>query len=458
VTTHLTTAFIARAMRDQGYHVFEGPETEVTGGAFDSRRVCRGDLFTAFRGENVDGNLFVSDALTRGAVAAICEHAPEPVPTARTVVVAPNATRAVGQLAHAWRKACNPRVVGITGTVGKTTAKDLTAAALSARFRTHSSTGNLNSREGLPLALMSLRRDHEVSVLEMGMDTPGEIAELCAIAEPDVGVVLNIGLTHVSKLGSAEAIEAEKLALARWLPATGTAVINVDDARIAVAASEIRARVLSFGKAPFAVLHCGPVVDRGLDGTSFVVTYAGETCEVHCRVPGLHVVPGALASVAVCVSLGMTLSEAAAAVEAAETEGRVHVLSSDSGATIIDDCYNSSPASLAGALRMLGGLKGRRLALIGRMAELGEYEEEEHRRIGEVAAETCDILVAVGGPCRVTVETAKTSGLEDATWFADKQEAAAAVRTRLASGDFVLVKASRSQAFETILPLLEGRL
>ena len=458
MTTHLTTRFIAEAMRDQGYAVHEGPATEVTGGSFDSRRVRPGDLFTAFHGEHVDGNQFVGEALAGGAVAAICERAPEPIPPGATVVVAPDATRATGALAHAWRKACNPRVVGITGTVGKTTAKDITAAALSSRFATHRSPGNLNSREGLPLALMSLRRDHEVSVLEMGMDSPGEIAELCAIAEPDVGVVLNIGLTHVSKLGSAEAIEAEKLSLVRWLPATGTAVVNVDDPRIAPAVPGLRARVLSFGKAGAAVLRCGTVVDRGLEGTSFEVTYAGEPRQVDCHIPGEHVVPGALAAMAVCLALGMTLREASTAVGAAEVEGRVHVLASDTGATILDDSYNSSPASLAGALRMLGRLQGRRVALIGRMAELGDYEAEEHRRIGEVAAETCDSLVAVGESCRVTVETARALGLGDATWFADKDEAAAAVRSRLKSGDFVLVKASRSQAFETILPVLEGAL
>lgn len=456
MTAQLTTGFVAETMRDQGYVVFQGPDTEVTGGAFDSRRVCQGDLFTAFRGEHLDGNQFVGEALARGAVAAICERLPEPVPLASTVVVAPDAARAVGQLAHAWRKACDPQVVGITGTVGKTTAKDLTAAALSVRFHTHRSPGNLNSREGLPLALMSLRRDHEVSVLEMGMDTPGEIAELCAIAEPDIGVVLNIGLTHVSKLGSADAIEAEKLALVRWLPATATAVVNIDDARIALAAPGLRARVLSFGKAGPAVLRWGTVVDHGLLGTSFEVTYAGLSHQVDCHIPGEHIVPGALAAVAVCLALGMTLPEAAAAVEAAETEGRLHVLASETGATILDDSYNSSPASLAGALRMLGGLAGRRLALIGRMAELGDYEADEHQRIGEIAAETCDVLVAVGESCRITVETARASGLRDATWFADRDEAAAAVRARLKSGDFVLVKASRSHAFETILPILVG--
>src|SRR5689334_5601201 len=175
----LTTAYVAAQMRARGYNVREGPGTPVTGGAADSRKVAPGDLFTAFPGENSDGNGFVAEALQNGAVAAICERAPGGDWPDRTIVVAPDATRAVGELAHAWRMECGPRVVGITGTVGKTTAKEMTAATLARRWRTHKSGGNFNSREGLPLALMSLRRDHQVSVLEMGMDSPGEIAYLC---------------------------------------------------------------------------------------------------------------------------------------------------------------------------------------------------------------------------------------------------------------------------------------
>ncbi len=453
----MTTAFVARQMSNRGYRVIEGPAVPVTGGAADSRRVRPGDLFTAFPGENVDGNLFVAEALANGAVAAICERPPDSIPPGKTVVVAPSATTAAGELAHAWRCECGPRVVGITGTVGKTTAKDLTAAALALRFRTHSSEGNLNSREGLPLALMSLRRDHEVSVLEMGMDSPGEIVELCDIAEPEVGVVLNIGLTHVSKLGSIEAIAEEKLSLARWLPPSATAVLNAGDPRIAAAIPGLRARVISFGESETAALRRGPVEGLGLEGTRFPVSFAGASAEVRCHIPGVHVVPGALAAIGACLALGMTLGEAAEAVDCAETEGRIRVLHSDTGAVILDDRYNSSPASLAGALHMLGGLSGRRIAFIGRMAELGDFEEEEHRRAGEIVAETCDILIAVGEPCRWTAEEAQATGLDDARWFEDKDEAAAAVRALLRPGDHVLVKASRSQAFETVLPLLEGR-
>ena len=214
----MTTAFLAESMHAHGYRVIEGAAAPITGGAADSRLTQPGDLFAAFRGERLDGNDFVDEAMTQGAAAAVCERAPGGDWPDRTLAIVDDTRTAMAELARDWRRSCGVRVAGITGTVGKTTAKELTASALEKHFRTHHSPGNLNSREGLPLALISLQRDHEVSVLEMAMDSEGEIAELCAIAEPSVGAVLNIGATHLEKLGSMEAIEREKLSLARGLP------------------------------------------------------------------------------------------------------------------------------------------------------------------------------------------------------------------------------------------------
>ncbi|MGE5597587.1 MAG: UDP-N-acetylmuramoyl-tripeptide--D-alanyl-D-alanine ligase [Hyphomicrobiales bacterium] len=451
----LTTGWVARAMREHGYTVFEGPDVPITGGAADSRRVERGNLFTAFPGENTDGNLYVADALRAGAVAAICERAPEGEWPQATIVVAPDATRAVGQLAHAWRRHCNPRVVGITGTVGKTTTKELVAAALGARFVTHKSEGNLNSREGLPLALMTLRPEHEVSVLEMGMDSRGEMARLCAIAEPEVGIVLNIGLTHVEKLGSQEAIAEEKLTLPRSLPPEGTAVVNVDDPRIA-GVGELRCRVIGFGESAGADLRRGAIIDRGLQGTTFDVTFEGRRAEVHSPIPGAHVVPAALSAIGAGLALGMSLDEAAMAVSSAQAEGRMREVPGANGSTILDDRYNASPASVAGALRLLAGLPGRHIALLGKMAELGEHAEAEHRRIGTLAAETCDLLVSFGELGSILVAAAQAAGRGEARWFPTKEEAAAEVARGLRAGDVVLVKGSRSEALETVIPVLEG--
>lgn len=454
----LTTAFVVESMRAHGYDVRPGEDTAISGGAADSRNVQPGDLFTAFPGEHHDGNAFVDDALRRGAAAVICAVPPVEEWPGRAIIIAPDPTLAIGKLAHDWRKACNPRVVGITGTVGKTTAKEITAGVLAAHFNTHRSEGNFNSREGLPLALLSLRRDHEVSVLEIAMDSKGEIAYLCDIAEPEIGVVLNIGLTHVSKLGSIEAIAEEKLTLGRYAARSGTAVVDVDDSRIAAEfRDQRRPHVLTFGETHWAALQVSSVHDNGLSGTTFDLSYEGTSLLVSCPVPGVHVIPGALAAIGSALALGVPLKDAADALAVLETTGRSRVLHAASGATIIDDRYNSSPASLAGALKLLGGLRGRRIAFIGRMAELGPFEEDEHRKAGAIAAANCDILFAVGPECGPLVESARAAGAADVRWFAGKEEAAAEAAKILRGGDTVLVKASRGAAFETVLPVLEGR-
>ncbi len=453
----MTTGFVARVMRDRGYDVSAGPDVSVRGGTADSRNVGEGDLFAAYPGESTDGNLYVEDALRAGAGTVVCNRPVEGDWPDRTVVVVPSTVKAMGELATAWRAQWHGTVAGITGTVGKTTAKELTADTLSARFRTHRSAGNFNSAEGLPLALLTLTADHEVSVLEMGMDRPGEIAELCHMARPAVGVVLNVGLTHVEKLGSIEAIREEKLSLVRALPLDGVAVLNGDDPRVGPEAGRLKCRTITFGTGEGNTLRASQLFEDGLDGTRMRLAYGGGSIEARSPLAGLHTVPAALAAVACGIALGMTLREAADALGAARTAGRMKTTKGKNGSTILDDRYNSSPASLAGSLRLLGTRQaGPRIALLGKMAELGEHEEAEHRAAGLIAARCCDVLVAVGEPARALIEAARGAGHGDAHWFALKDEAAAFVATRLTPGATVLVKASRSQAFETLLPALEA--
>lgn len=451
----LTTALVARTLERHGCRILPGPEVAITGGSADSRSTRPGDLFAAYPGENTDGNLFVEDAFRAGAVAALCSRPPGTAWPDRTVVVSPDVRRDAGRLARHWLGECRPRVVGITGTVGKTTAKELTAAVVSRFLPTHHSPGNLNSREGLPLAVLSLGPHHKVSVLEMAMDSRGEIADLVQIAHPEIGCVLNIGYTHVEKLGSIEAIAAEKLSLVRTLPLSGTAVLNVDDPRIAPVTQELRCRMITFGTR-IADLRWRVLADRGLDGTEVALSYGGDETTTLVPLPGLHTVPAGLCAIAVALALGRGLREAAEALRECEVAGRLRVVPAASGARLLDDRYNSSPASLAGALELLGGLGGRRIAFLGRMAELGGAEEREHRAAGEIAAANCDLLVAAGESCRALVDAAVAAGHADAHWFETRDEAAAWLGPQLREGDTVLVKASRGAAFELALPILEG--
>jgi UDP-N-acetylmuramoyl-tripeptide--D-alanyl-D-alanine ligase len=453
----MTTGFLADVMRERGYRVDAGDFVELTGGYADSRQVTDGSLWTAFRGGSRDGNDFIEAALANGAAAVIGERAAKGNWPGRTIAVAPDARTAVGEAGAAWLRHCGPRVVGITGTVGKTTAKELTAAVLSRGFAVHRSKENFNSLEGLPLALVTLRESDEVAVLELAMDRPGEINELCDLVEPEIGVVLNIGLTHAAKLGSIEAIAREKLALPRWLPSRGTAVLNADDVRVRAVRDELSCGVIAFGTGANADLLATDIAADGLAGTAFSLTFEGRTYHARSPLPGLHTLPAALTALAVAHACGMEMTAAVDALGAADYAGRMVRRRGFNGSTLLDDRYNSSPASLEGSLRMLGEIRGRRIALLGSMAELGEGERAEHCRMGKVAAATCDVLAATGEPCRVLVESAREAGLSEARWFASRNEAAGWIREQLDPGDTLLLKASRSQAFEEIVPLLEAR-
>ena len=453
--TAMTAGFLARTMASRGYEVQPGPDVPLVDGVADSRMVTPGVLWAAFRGETLDGNDFIEDALARGAAAIVCERPPRIDHPGATVVVAPDSRKALGELAQAWLAECRPKVVGITGTVGKTTAKELTAATLAARFAVHRSKENFNSLEGLPLSLVALEPGHEVAVLELAMDRPGEIRELCELVRPDIGVVLNIGLTHASKLGSIEAIAEEKLSLPRWLDERGTAVLNTDDPRVA-AVGPLRCRVLTFGRAIDASVRATSVQARGLAGTDFSVLVDGRELRGHTPVPGEHTLPAALCGISVALACGMDAADAVDALGDSGYAGRMVQRPGRNGAVLLDDRYNSSPASLEGALRLLAATPGRRIALLGAMAELGDAEAAEHCRAGSVAAECCDILAASGEPARGLVEAARKAGLQSARWFQDREEAASWIQGQLRAGDHVLIKASRSQAFERVIPLLEA--
>ncbi|MDW8046186.1 MAG: UDP-N-acetylmuramoyl-tripeptide--D-alanyl-D-alanine ligase [Chloroflexota bacterium] len=454
MTAHLTTDFLRDVLIAAGADVHFGGSAEIRDGVADSRQVQPGALFAAFRGERLDGNDFVDEAFDRGAPAVVCDRAPQAAPPGRTLAVADDTRAAMARLASAWRQACGTAVVGITGTVGKTSAKELTAATLARRLQTHRSKENYNSFEGLPLALMSLRRDHEVSVLEMAMDRRGEIAQLCAIAKPRIGVVLNIGATHAEKVGTIDDIAREKLSLVRSLPPDGTALLNADDPRVLAARDSLPCRVLTFGVAPEADLRARNIRDEGLEGVAFEVAFGKECAAAHSPLPGVHTLPAALTALGVCLALGISLGEAAGMLSQATPAGRMVPRRGKGGWLILDDRYNASPASVEGALRFLAAREGRRIAFLGGMAELGAYSESEHRRIGRVVAECCDLAVVSGELAMPLADEAEQAGAA-VVWFATKEEAAAWLAPRLRAGDVVLVKASRGQAFETVIPRLE---
>lgn len=428
------------------------PDASVSSFAIDSRVLEPGACFVALRGAR-DGHGFVADAFARGAHVALVERAVEHPPgTALVVVVDPLA--ALARLAaHARRGWDDVTVVGITGSAGKTATKDLTAAAVAGGRRVHASPGSFNNEAGLPLTLLSTPAGTEVVVAEMGARFPGNIADLCAVAAPTIGVVTHIGLAHAEHLGGREGIAATKGELVDALPATGTAVLNADDDATPGLAARTAARVLTVGTTAGAdVMVRGLLLDPELR-PRFTIASPWGTVEVALSVRGAHQAMNAAMGATVALVLGVapeTVAEGLAGVTTAAW--RMELATSPGGIVVLNDAYNASPSSMRAALRSLGELPtgGRRVAVLGDMLELGPHAEAEHAALGALAAESgIDLLVAVGPHSAVAAAHAERAGIVALT-AADRDEAHALVAAHIRPGDAVLVKASRAVGLEAV--------
>jgi len=430
----------------------------------DSRRVPPGSLFVALRGERTDGHRHVVDAVRAGAAVALVET-PEELPDGldAAMVVVPDTLVALQELAAWWRSRQAVRVVGITGSTGKTLAKEITADVLARSFHTLRNEGNLNSESGLPLTLLRLEPEHEVAVLEMSMYTVGEIARLTEIARPEVGVVLAVHPTHLERAGSLDRIARAKAELPEALPRDGLAILNADDARVAAMRDVTAATAWTFGLGTAADVRADEIVSRGVVGTEFTLRAPWGVRRLHSATPGRHLVPHALAAAAVAEWLGEPLDEVAAALEAGSSAAhRMAVHEGASGATIVDDTYNASPVSVAAALDFLAetpvSAGRRRIAVLGDMLELGPDEELLHHRIGDHAARTADAIVTVGPRGAWIAEGARAGGATVVLEAGDPESAAAILDRDLAPapGDVVLLKASRGIELDRAVDLLLG--
>jgi UDP-N-acetylmuramoyl-tripeptide--D-alanyl-D-alanine ligase len=420
----------------------------------DSRKARRGDIFFALKGERVDGHDFVAQAAQRGAAGAVVARA---VDADIAQYVVPDPLAALQRIAT-QRRSERPKVkvVGVTGSVGKTTTKELIAAVLATRYSTLKSEGNLNSEVGLPLMLLELTQRHRRAVLEMGMWAPGEIALLCEIAQPDVGVVTNVGPSHLERMGSMEAIAKEKGDLPAALSEDGVAVLNADDPIVAAMADRTRAHVITYGVSKRADVRAEKVQSHGLAGVRFELVHGDNREPVHLRLPGRALVPNALAAAATALVDEMELDEIAVALSESRIDTRVAAHPGVRGALIIDDTYNASPASMHAALDLLSEVRGRKFAVLGDMRELGDAETEGHRDVGRHAAEVADAIYAVGELGREIGEAARAAGHGDVRIVADKSEIAATLAPELQDGDVVLLKASRALELETLVDELRG--
>lgn len=439
---------------------------EALGYSIDSRTIAEGELFFAVRGERLDGHEYVEAALANGAVAAVVSMrwlAPATVHASKLLRVPDHDREGVlislQHLASAARRSWGKRVIGITGSAGKTTTKDAVAQVLGARFQVLKSHGNLNNAFGLPLQLLRLEPEHEVAVIEMGMNHAGEIAALALIAQPNWAVVSNVAPVHLEYFADGiEGIARAKYELIEALPPDGVALLNCDDERVARFAEGLGDRAVLYGTGECAQIRAVQIAEIGAQGVVFTVAANGERASIQLHLLGRHNVHNALAAIAVGLRSGMSLAECASALEGLRAGDKRGEVSEWHGATLINDCYNSNPRALDAMVDALLAMpvegEGRHIVVAGEMLELGPDGATLHRESGQrMAKRGVDVVVGVRGLAGALVEGAQNAATA-AVFVATPEEAGTWLRQNLRPGDAVLLKASRGVRLERALASL----
>ena len=415
----------------------------------DTRTLPEGSAYFALRGENFNGDVFAPHALAAGACVAVVHHWAGEPPENTAVIVVLDTLLALQRLALWWRKQLDIPVVAITGSNGKTSTKDFTAAVLSQRFNVSATRGNLNNHIGVPLTILATSPEHTAAVWEMGMNHSGEIAPLCEIARPKFGIITNVGTAHIEFLGTREAIAEEKGMLARSLPADGILFLPATCEFGDYFRQRSRATMVAVGNGRGVVraenLRCDA------DGTRFALVIDGaDSVEVSLSVPGRHMVTNALLAAAIGWKLGISPVEIAAGLSSAILTGGRLGRYVHGGTTVIDDTYNANPESMAAAIETLAdtpiGDDSRRIIVLGRMGELGAHAPAAHLRVGALAAERRLTVVAVGEGSEGIAQGAKTD-----SYFPDLEQAAGWLKHEVKPGDVVLFKGSRAATVERVM-------
>ncbi len=446
--------------------VAEWTQGELKGGAAltevstDSRKIPSGALFVPIKGENFDGHDFIGNAVDSGAGAVVSHRADEEYTV--PVVYVQDTSRALLDIARGYRTMCGGKVVGVTGSVGKTTTKEMMYAVLANAFKAQCTEGNHNNEVGVPLTLFSMTKTTEVMVAEMGMNHFGELSRISGAACPDIAVITNIGTSHIEYLGSREGILKAKLEILEGLKPEGCAVICGDDPLLWGGKNNIGHRVYTYGiKNPecdlIAHLHDDgtfDIINRSLETKAFPT---GGSFAAKLNIPGEHNVLNALAAAAVGLLMGEEAEDIVKGLASYNTTGmRQHIFTSK-GFNIYADCYNASPDAMEAVLKVLGKMKGgRRFAVLGSMMELGDYSKEGHRRAGYAAAENADVLYAYGPAAAYITAGARERGMSGTYEFDDHVALASALRDDAKPGDTLLFKGSRAMRMEQALALFLG--
>jgi UDP-N-acetylmuramoyl-tripeptide--D-alanyl-D-alanine ligase len=432
----------------------------VNGVSIDSRTLHVGEAFFAIRGHALDGHAYVREAAARGASCLVVHSLSDDLPSAVPAVLVDDTTRALGRFA-AWHRAqFSLPVTAVTGSNGKTTTKEMTAAVLGALGRVLKPLSSFNNQWGLPLTLLKLTPDHRAVALELGANQPGEIASLAAISQPTVGVVTMVSSAHTEFFGSLEGVAAEKSALVRAIPPSGAVVLNADDPRVRGMGSLARGRIITVSaQGPADVRAIGQPEDT-MSGVRFTLEAGGARRAVSLRFAGRHNVVNALAAAGAGLAVGLDLGQIASGLESARPiKGRC-VWRRAGALHILDDTYNANPASVRAALETLKAATGvrRRVVVLGDMLELGEIAERAHREAGQAVVLSGAVeFIGVGRYARDAVEAAREAGLRESHHTNTFEDTMALLLKRLAPGDAVLVKGSRGMRMERVVDALIAR-
>ncbi len=440
----------AKLLRGDGH-------TRVSRISKDTRTIQPGDLYVALGGDNFDGNLFAADAAARGAAAVLLDSdaAVSALPDAVPVLLAGSGLDALTRLAAAWRARLKLKVLCITGSNGKTSTKEFAAAVLGTRFQVVKTDGNFNNHIGVPLSILTATTADSAAVWEIGMSHPGEIAPLAALAKPDAAIITNIGVAHIEYMKTREAITLEKGALAVAVPQEGFVILSSDDDQSDFIAARTEARVVRAGLSSGSITASSLV--ESAEGCRFVVHAGGGTYETSIACNGAHMVRNALLAIAAGIEFGISPEDAASGLPQARLTGGRLQHRIIRGISFLDDTYNANPDSMVAALSTLRSLPGggRRIAVLGRMGELGSYESEGYHRTGISAGKNVDILVTVGAEAAPIADAAREAGLDRIHEVDDTASASLMLVNLARPGDVVLVKGSRSARMESVLKHFE---
>ena len=427
--------------------LISGDEKEVIKGVVsDSRKADDGVLFVPFKGERSNGHDYIGDVLKKGAISLTEEETPK---MDGTVISVENTLFALGDIAKAYMKKYKVPTVGVTGSVGKTSTKDMISGVLAKKYNLLKSTGNHNNEIGMPLTILGMQEENDMAVLEMGMSAFGELDYLANIAKPDVAVITNIGMSHIENLGSQEGILKAKLEITNYFSKDSVLFVNGDDKFLKTVEGDFK--VIRYGLGENCEIRGKDILNKGILGSEFTLLYEGKSYPVTVKAPGEHNVYNALAAIGIGLHFGVSLEDAIDGVKNVELTDMRLTVEEVGENIIIKDFYNAAPDSIRASLSVLKSVDGkRRVAILGDVLEMGEFAEPEHRKLGKSAYECADVLITAGENARFIAEGAKDLGMAEVVSFPDTDSCAGEIKKYIKSGDCILIKASRGMKFEKI--------